>query len=101
MKNLDFRLEKIVNSRHNLTSAKIQLDLLARLLSDSSTPFSSNSNENTEVIYALEDIFFLVHMVRQKVDALYRCVSTEFQLPNSAFSEDFNDLKKTISSTLN
>lgn len=93
MKSLNRRIEKVKNSKNILISTRIQLDLLARLLSKDSTHISSEFWEDADVFNELEDILYLVHLVTNKVDTLYKCVSTELQLPNHEFNCHSNSLK--------
>jgi len=81
MKQLYRQIDKVENSKHSLISAQIQLDLLARLLSNNAMQNPSEFQEDSDVIDELEDIFYLVHLVMDKVSMLYKCVSIELQLP--------------------
>lgn len=91
MNSIDIELYKVENSQHRLTSARRQLNLLARLLSEYSTTMPQKSGEDLDLSDALEDIFSQVQLVMQKIDTLYQCVSTEFQLPGDGFVRHFEE----------
>ena len=77
---MNANLAKVSDSQHGLASAKVQLNLLSRLLQENpSLLLSAEADFKAE----LEDVSSLTHLITQKIDMLYRCVSLESQLPIS------------------
>ena len=83
--NLAVSRVKFNDSESALSSARIQLDILARLLYAKDGDYSDKSWGDPEFLTALDDVFFQVSAVSKKIESLYRHVSMEYQLPSSEY----------------
>lgn len=80
MNYLDIELSQVANSQNVLSTAKAQLSLLNRLLSENSSLLDFDSEEKAEINSELATVFSLTHVVSQKVDLLYRRTSLKLQV---------------------
>lgn len=75
---MNVSLARVSDSQHGLASAKVQLNLLSRILQEDPSLLST---DEAEFMAELDDVTSLTQLINQKIDLLYRRVSLEFQLP--------------------
>lgn len=88
MDSLNSNLVKVMSSKHSLSVANQQFDLLTRLLRSDSSLVENNLSKFPEIVGDLEDVYLLTHKVSEKVELVYQYLSVCYQLPNDAFSEE-------------